>query len=1677
LNNNLMPSSKKTTKASQAVTPLTPQGGNKQAKAQESQLQIHTLNIRKGLLNKITEIAELIHGLPSENTIWLIQETGIAQEQEGLVSHLIKKEIGGVEVVFSSLTEKEMEAKYKAQKEAKIERLQAKANKGEQNGDMQKAQQARAEVARLNQKIARGYKHRCQGVMTIHSEQLALRHIDTQRSQCKRRLTTVYKLTDGRVVKVHNIYAPSNGSAGVNNFNNQWIQALEGEERDITIAGGDANATWDSDIDRKGEKAKQKRETDLRYKLAQKKLSDVFRHIHPRKHVTTWTNDKVSARLDSFWMRNDSLQLVTSCEATSHTEIDTDHTRVSVVLNLALDKVQTPLSQERTLYRTADLSKSEWMNFQKAAEQEWLANPPMTKEIKDTHEQIDAALDSINATIKGICDKNLKTFTTTSTPYGKEPDGERDPKLRVLAKNRNKARTAINSVNKWIDGYADETDMKRVKEAAAKAKQWIQWETQQESLGVSLTVLKETLKSEYKDRKREYNKRYHHLKAGDIATKIDKLQEQGDQHSTQFYRKITGKFRTNTQQTAVLERNEKGEWQIVTGEASKDSTERYWHKLFNKQYSERDWKAKPAWLQETITPKLNIDQDMQIEFNEMDLQKTAKGMRSKKAPGEDNIPVEIFKNLPTIAWKDITNLFNAMIRMGYIPDKLKKGKVFTIYKGGNDKDIDNFRGITLLNTMYKIMLKALTEITANILEAGNFFDGAQAGARKGRSTHQHLVAMTALLHDSKKHNKEVHLLYLDIRKCFDTISHQAVSQTMEAIGLPTQLQRILNETNRGKSIEILTPYGSTNPIPVNNGLPQGSGLSPLMCIMVLNPMIKWISQSPGGYTMHNNHEAKLNTLAFIDDIVVAADRRQSMEARAHKIECFANYYGIEFNQSKSAYTYRCQQVQPPLHLQGKTVETLEEHQSYRYLGIWVNLDLNWEKQIAALNAAVYRVLTAIRRKCITPDQKIHCINVLVNTKIAYAATVVPMESSIREWQKQIAQTVRGAIKIHNCPEQALYEKRSKGGRGLINLSSLYDAIKVTTLLDYGLNAPHDTAAKVLATTSFRTARTDKDTGLVTVRIQPGETGKNKTADVTEQAYQAAKRISPELQFSDNSKQYKTSTAFIRNCLHQKYRGLVDALELTGIIQVRQVQDNQGRVLQHHQLPAPTRELISQQGWIQVTRALCQPNTSVLKKGLGRRYQRQKDKGSIQPVDKMHPDWREHIQLKKDGFTIKVWTDGSAIKQGKAKMAGAGVVFDSRSDHIINEAFRITGRQTNNNAELQAIERAIRRAPEGFDLEVRTDSQSSIDAITNCDSWTGAQWKAAPNREVIKRVQSLIHGRERFGGKVSLVKVKAHSGIRGNEMADALAAQGTGMPISKGEAPQTEAISITHKNEAIQANKRKYLEELAGKARTQEWKQKSSGEARRAKDISKSISHDIFIDQHRSVQELKNFIMKARLKMLPTRYVQYNIAQRSKSEIHKKVHNSPNCRWCPDQKEEGAHIWKCPKYREKQAKIKRTVAWFWENRLPDSVAAANIPSWFGDDETEDREAKEEFWQQMAREKNLSETAEKKLLAVFTHDRALGNLGIIPEGLLTMISIAGVTGKSRICLLKQVNRAIMKHTQEVWKLSRTLGAHDLLQELSAEEHREWAKLQAAKRWKDRTSEGWNKKWLRRMREQDP
>jgi hypothetical protein len=159
--------------------------------------------------------------------------------------------------------------------------------------------------------------------------------------------------------------------------------------------------------------------------------------------------------------------------------------------------------------------------------------------------------------------------------------------------------------------------------------------------------------------------------------------------------------------------------------------------------------------------------------------------------------------------------------------------------------------------------------------------------------------------------------------------------------------------------------------------------------------------------------------------------------------------------------YRSAQVQDKLLISNHEIETLNTNQSYKYLGIWLNINLDWNEHEQKLEQSINRVLTKIRNKAITPDQKIHCINVLINTKIAYSMPIVPLEAKIIIWSKTIKNLVKKATENTQGTDEAIFGEKNKGGRGLIQLEAVFSSIVATSFIDNGLNAPKDSYSRII----------------------------------------------------------------------------------------------------------------------------------------------------------------------------------------------------------------------------------------------------------------------------------------------------------------------------------------------------------------------------------------------------------------------------------------------------------------------------------------------------------------------------------------------------------------------------------------------------------------------------------------
>lgn len=113
-----------------------------------------------------------------------------------------------------------------------------------------------------------------------------------------------------------------------------------------------------------------------------------------------------------------------------------------------------------------------------------------------------------------------------------------------------------------------------------------------------------------------------------------------------------------------------------------------------------------------------------------EIQTTVDQLKNCKSPGMKNITNDTIKYGEREAHRDITKLFQNIIRTGELPSEWKTSLSIPIYKKGRKKDPDNYRYITLLNSTHKLFTKILADKISNQISISEH----QQGLRRNRST-------------------------------------------------------------------------------------------------------------------------------------------------------------------------------------------------------------------------------------------------------------------------------------------------------------------------------------------------------------------------------------------------------------------------------------------------------------------------------------------------------------------------------------------------------------------------------------------------------------------------------------------------------------------------------------------------------------------------------------------------------------------------------------------------------------------------------------------------------------------------------------------------------------------------------------------------------------------------------
>ena len=240
-------------------------------------------------------------------------------------------------------------------------------------------------------------------------------------------------------------------------------------------------------------------------------------------------------------------------------------------------------------------------------------------------------------------------------------------------------------------------------------------------------------------------------------------------------------------------------------------------------------------IKHLINPLTQIPQnymEMNDKITEKEIITSIDKAKNKSAPGRDKITNKLIKLLKPALIPILTKLFNICYRKGYHPIHWKQTKIILINKPDKTKSNPaNYRPISLINTISKTLEKIIKTRIYSWAEENQKLNEEQAGFRKNKNTMDKIFQLTQIIIQAKNRRHYAAAVFLDIEKAFDKIWHKGLIYKLHNMNTPPTLTRYINSYLKDRSMHFNILNETSKDIKINNGVPQGSSISPILFIL------------------------------------------------------------------------------------------------------------------------------------------------------------------------------------------------------------------------------------------------------------------------------------------------------------------------------------------------------------------------------------------------------------------------------------------------------------------------------------------------------------------------------------------------------------------------------------------------------------------------------------------------------------------------------------------------------------------------------------------------------------------------------------------------------------------------------------------------------------------------------
>ena len=392
-------------------------------------------------------------------------------------------------------------------------------------------------------------------------------------------------------------------------------------------------------------------------------------------------------------------------------------------------------------------------------------------------------------------------------------------------------------------------------------------------------------------------------------------------------------------------------------------------------------------LQQFCNAKIPSDTHFSIpKISHEKVEKFLRNINLTKATGSDNIGPRLLKIAAPFISDSITYICNQSIINSIFPDKWKEGKVRPLHKNGPRDDTNNYRPISVLPVISKLLEKHVHDSLMSFMISYNVLHSTQSGFRPNYSCETALLQMINKFHQAINNGQIIGMVMVDFRKAFDLVDHTLLLKKLKHYKICGDTLQWFSSYLLNRKQKVVMNNVESSTADLECGVPQGSILGPLLFLMFINDL-----------PLYTNN---VFTDLYADDTTLYVTGhsqysvQENLQLALQKLSVWCKHNGMLLNTEKTKLML-ITTPQKRLHLQYNILhltynnEILKNIENDKVLGVHIDNNLTWtvHTEFIAKKIASNLWLLSKLKEYLSTEHRVQFYKTYIQPHIDYCSTV------------------------------------------------------------------------------------------------------------------------------------------------------------------------------------------------------------------------------------------------------------------------------------------------------------------------------------------------------------------------------------------------------------------------------------------------------------------------------------------------------------------------------------------------------------------------------------------------------------------------------------------------------------------------------------------------------------------